>query len=246
MSCWPTSPAAGVPPDRGALAANAFPEAAGARRWLAPMGVLLLSSLLCPSKTYGYVRYAPALPLVGLFACLALWEGGFRLGRRAACLLFPVWALCVALPWAMKAPENLSRWFVALDFRTLLAAAPQEVQGLRIVSDQAFLDTDETRRLYRRNRHVYPERADVYSLGVLFAENGLAIQENPGIDREQALEDYVSPINAYLLIPKSCPLRQRLTPCPLAVDGLLPLPARAWQDFRRRWLPSAAQAGNAP
>lgn len=246
MSCWPTSPVTGVPPDRGALAANASPEAAGARRWLAPMGVLLLSSLLCPSKTYGYVRYAPALPLVGLFACLALWEGGFRLGRRVACLLFPVWALCVAVPWAMKAPENLSRWLVALDFRTLLAAAPQEVQGLRIVSAQAFLDTDETRRLYRRNRHVYPERADVYSLGVLFAENGLAIQEDLGIDFEQALEDYGLHFDAYLLIPKSCPLRQRLTPRPLAVNGLLPLPARAWQDFRRRWLPTASQAGKAP
>ncbi len=211
-------------------------RSARSRWWLIPMGVLLLSAFVCPSKIYGYIRYAPALPLVGLFACLALWESGFRLGRRTVCILFPLWALTVAIPWFMQAPKNLSYWCAALDLRTLLATPQTDLQDVWIISAQATSPAKEYDKLCKQNPHIYPQRADTYLLTSLFAENGLTIQEALDINSNEAKANYASISDVYLLVSNSSPLCKRLTPRPLSIRHLFQLPTRVWQDFRHRWL----------
>lgn len=213
---------------------------ARARVWLAlaalPMAVLFVG----PSKTYAMGRYAPALPIVGLFACLALWEAGEGLRRLAKRVLLPAWVFSIAAMFALGVPRLISFWSVATDVQTVFSVTPEEAKDFRIVSTHAVLPkSNPMAACMFGNAHVYPLRPHTYFLRTIFARRGLCVQEDYAMGHEEGNGTYAGITDLWLRVSRESSVWRRMTPRPLRLEGILTQPARAWREWRRRWVEGA-------
>lgn len=209
-------------------------RARGARKWLLPMGTLLMVALLMPCKLYHYVRYVPFVPLVALFALAAIAEEK-RLPRW---VLRVAAGLCVAgfavfAGW--RGLQTLSNVGVALDLQHILALADERPQGLVLLSTRAFVERENS--VYLRRTDLYPLRANTFFAQEVFGRRaGLTLEEQYAWDRATAQAAAEDIADVLIFVRRDTPLCQSLTPRPLRLAGLLRFPERAWFIFRHRWL----------
>lgn len=221
-----------------AVAAGVAWRAKGARKWLLPMGTLLVVALLMPAKLYRYVRYVPFVPLVALFALAALAEAprvprGLLRGAAgfcvAGCAIFAGW----------RGLQMLSNVGVALDLQTLLALPGERPQGLVLLSTRAFLEAKEN-SIYLRRTDIYPLRPDTFFAQEVFGRRaGFALEEQYAWDPTIAKRETEDIGDLWLVVRRDSPLCPRLTPRPLRLAGLLRFPERLGFILRQRWLRSA-------
>ena len=204
------------------------------RRWMAPAAILLVAAAVVPARNYGYVRYAPTLPLVFLFAGLALWRCPIW-GRRIARWLFlPIGALCLAYMMAFSGKLLLSQARNATDLNDLLNAREAVANDLVIVSTRATATDPDS--IYLRAPRVYPLRPHTYFLNTLFGRYGTRLREDTALTAAQADEAYVRLTDIWLFVRQDSPAHRRLTQRPLRLEGVLSLPRRVWRQFETRWV----------